>query len=309
MGKRHIMIGMAAAVLLAACAAQEESPDSSRGGDNLGASISWTDFDGVYQISLLDKEGGQEELYYEKAAGNQLYMLVVNGSFAAATDILTGWDGTPYISAEDLGILGIAAEPAGSETGKAVSLECHGDTLVLKKNRPAEKNGMELEDGFSAVGWIEEKAYVPICFVAEQFGGTAQYIKDFRKEICNDDGEYGLAVSFIVIEMPTTQQERAFTQEEGLRKARELSAEEYRQVTEYLEECERVFSEDDPDYDPSAIRDTGKTLGRYDIYELEGFETLPVFFNRYTGEIYGVQPWDPMLSINRSFPDISKIYQ
>lgn len=311
MKKKLIGIGIAA-ILLTACSAQKDCPAAHTGDfwteDNLDAAISWTDFERIYQISYSDKAGELNEICYEKAAGNQLYMLVVNGGFVPAPDILTAWDGMPYILAEDLGLLGITAEISDGETGMMVSMECRGDTLVLKRNRPATKNGIELEDGFSALGAIEEKVYVPLCFTAEQFGGAAKYIEDFRKEICKDDSEYGLTVSFVVIEMPT-EREKLFSAEDGLQKAKELSAEEYRQVAEHLEECGRDFSEDYPNYDPSAIYDTGETLGRYTIYELEGFESLPIFFNQYTGELYGVQPWDPMLTIDKSFPDISKLYQ
>ena len=47
-------------------------------------------------------------------------------------------------------------------------------------------------------------------------------------------------------------------------------------------------------------------MGRYDIYKWKGFEELPVFFNRYTGEVYGSNPYTGLISILEGFSDISK---
>ena len=48
------------------------------------------------------------------------------------------------------------------------------------KNRAPEKNGEAVEIKFPAVEMLGEKIYVPVCFVAEQFGGTL-----FAIVICN----------------------------------------------------------------------------------------------------------------------------
>lgn len=44
------------------------------------------------------------------------------------------------------------------------------------------------------------------------------------------------------------------------------------------------------------------------MYRLEGFEEFPIFFNKYTGAVYGENPWTQMMTIAYGFPDLSKLY-
>lgn len=295
------------AVLLAGCAAQEggtaqETPYWEENKFDVG--IYTGEFVGSYQEEYLNKEMGQYVGKHEKCAGDTAWLLAVNGGFVPTADIYTVRGETPYVPLESLEPMGIAAESGRDEYGIFALLHRGEDTLRLTARWRAEKNGEEFKTEDFLLEEMNGKMYVPLCFVTEQFGGTVQMIKDFRKEICGDDSEYEMKVGIIAVEMPGEEQ-AVFMPEDGINKIQELSAEEYRQSAELMETRGEPFE----NFDPMTIRYKGENLGRYYVYELEGFEFLPIFFNRYTGEIYGAQPGLPIVSIKNYFPNISWLLQ
>lgn len=289
------------AALLAGCAVQEDGAvKKPRWEENkFGVEIYEGRFDDSYEAWYLEDEtGGVTERVLERAAGDAAYLLVVDGGFVPAPDIYT-IDGMPYVPLESLEPMGIAAECGGKGDGYFVRLQRGKDTLLLLDPYRAEKNGEKIETEYSIVESEYGEMYVHICFVAEQFGGTAQFIQDFKKEICGDEKEYGLRVGMAVVEMPEEGQP-LFTVEEGLAEVQKASLEQFNRMDELWKKTGKVFWR----YDPMAVHYTGEDLGRYSVYKLEGFEKRPIFFNRYTGEIYGVQPrLQSILIIHKRFPN------
>ncbi len=309
--KKILCFGIFLAAMLAGCIAPDENTTVQTkypwNENNFTIGISETEFEGVYGINYLDEDTQQYETFYEKSPAGQIFLLAVNGGYLPVPDILATPKGNIYVPMEYLEPIGITAETIKNEDGTKILLKYGKDTLLLAKNRAPEKNGEAVEIKFPAVEMLDEKIYVPVCFVAEQFGGTVDDIDDFSKEFCNESSRILPKISLIGIEMPMEQID-GFSIEEGLQTVVESSVVEYEGLLTLLEERGESFTERHPDYDPGAICYSGKKLGRYYIYQLEGFEDFPIFFNRYTGEIYGVQPWDEMFSVARCFPNIRKIY-
>ena len=49
----------------------------------------------------------------------------------------------------------------------------------------------------------------------------------------------------------------------------------------------------------------GYDLDRYYIFELEGYETLPILFNKYTGELYSHKAGRSFIIIDEGFMNIN----
>lgn len=309
--KKIVYFSIFLATILAGCAASDQNTTAQASypwNENLfEIGITRTEFEGVYGMSYLDENTRQYETFYEKLPTGQIFLPVVNGGYLPVSDILTTPEGIIYVPVEQLESIGITTETILEEDGTKFLLKYGKDTLLLAKNHMPQKNGEAVEIEFPAIEMLGERVYVPICFVAEQFGGAVDAIDDFSKELCGESSGIAPKISLIGIEMPTEQTDR-FSAEEGLQSVIESSVAEYKDLLVLLEERGATFTQSDPDYDPGAIRYSGKNFGRYYIYRLEGFEAFPIFFNQYTGEIYGVQPWDSLFSIAQGFPDISKIY-
>ena len=110
-----------------------------------------------------------------------------------------------------------------------------------------------------------------------------------------------------IIEMPPYNDE-VYTIEEGLEILMDSSKETYEYVKSYLTETGRSFSNVDPDYDPADIKYIGN-MGRYYMYNLSGFEGLPLMINKYTGEMFSGKPGLPFVNISKGFPNIGWLYQ
>lgn len=261
--------------------------------NNLCVSVDDTDFEGVYSVDYLNDSSGLYECTYDKTIADNAYLLLINGGFLHNPDILLSENGVLYISVDNLKLLDIKA--IIDEAKGMISLYYNDDLLVLEK-------------GCNIVA-INEKVYVPMRAVVEQFGGEVEYINDYKKNICNEEREYKFRIHLISIEMPDNQSGvESYTPQNGLEKIKKMSLVEYKQIIDLLEERNQTFTKDNPDYNPLSVCYSGETLGRYYVYRLEGFEELPIFFNKYTGVVYGENPWTPMMSIAYGFPDLSKLY-
>jgi len=54
-------------------------------------------------------------------------------------------------------------------------------------------------------------------------------------------------------------------------------------------------------YDLYRITYTGKSIGRYYIYTMDELEHCPIFFNKYTAEIFSSSPGVPIFSLAEGF--------
>ena len=275
--------------------------------NNFNLNLGTTAFDGVYERSYLDAEERQTVSIYDKVIDDSVYLLMINGGFVPEQDILRGWRGnTLYVSTENLECLGI--KTIFDTDNRDIILHYLDNTLVLHLNSyTATFNGKSIPIE-NPVELLDKKIYVPIRFVLEQFGGKVQYVHDYEKTICHRDLENLFKIHMISIEMVNDKQQPHFLPEDRIDKIKELSVARHSQVVDLLKERGQTFTEENKDYDPFAIYYTGKKLGRYYIYELKGFEGLPIFMNQYTGEIYSENPWTPIVSIEPQFPDLCKLF-
>lgn len=261
--------------------------------NNLCISVDHTDFKGMYSVDYLNPNSGDYECVYDETICNSVYLLMMNGGFFPNPDILLKENGTIYISTKDLDLVGI--KMIIDDVEETISLYYGSSVLTFERN--------------SDLVAINEKFYVPMRLVVEKFGGEIEYIHDYKKTICNKDQGNEFGINMISVEMIDEQQNlKSYTPQEGLEKVKKMSLIEYEQIISLLEERNQTFTKDSQNYDPLSVYYTGENFGRYYIYKLEGFEKFPVFFNKYTGEIYGENPWSPIMTIECCFPDLSKIY-
>ena len=145
--------------------------------------------------------------------------------------------------------------------------------------------------------------YYSLVSAAESKGYTASFYASFNA-VSNPLYEHSRAfrdtVGVWVLEQPiANDQAELKTIDEGLTYTKALSEAEYSVI------LEQYADEGIPnDYDPSQIVYTGKTFGRYYIFQLEGFDPT-LFYNRYTGELYSECYGLPAISINKGFSNLS----
>lgn len=244
-----------------------------------------TDFQEYYEVDYLNAEQGQMESDFLHSINGDIYLLMIDGGFVPYPDLLLCENGTVHVPFDVI------------ETPLQLTLQPQGESGEVT----VKKEDMELYLHYSNLELTEinGRVYVPLRYVAEAFGCEVGYISDYRREICGDEEkEMQPQIRIITVETPKVR-EKIYTKEEAMDILQELSEAEYRQITEGLAGSGQA-------YDPKEIFDSGKKLGRYDIYKLNGFEELPVFFNRYTGEVYGSNPYTGLISVWEGFSDISK---
>ncbi len=280
--------------------------------DDADISVCSTEFLNLYTVDHNNYFTGKYEEYYEKDVTSGIRLLMVDGGFVMEPETLIDKDGTVYIEINKfLYLMGVESTEEiknGKFPENGITLT-KNDTVLeipnLRDNRVL-LNGSEIimpHDIESCNG-----IYVPLRFMAETFGCTVQYIEDFEKTICEIDDTYA-KIHMIVIETGR-KYEKVYTVEEGLKIVKEESIKKHEQVVRLIDERGFTFGADGvkDDYDPQLVSYMGYDMGRFYIYRLDGFHFFPIFFNKYTGEVYGVMSGRPMLIIDNGFPNINFIY-
>ncbi|MCI1931153.1 MAG: copper amine oxidase N-terminal domain-containing protein [Clostridia bacterium] len=276
--------------------------------NNASIGIYETDFTDLYDIDYLNTAAGIYESTYEKDVKNGIRIMLVNGGFVPAPETLLK-DNVIFISAEKLAnIIGLEIQADNNE--EKISLKKDNLTLTMSTNgngNLAEMNGESIElPGIPEN--VNGEIYVPLRFVVEKFGGNVEYIHDYLNTVCHKTYDGVPDINMIVVEMPS-EHEKAYTVEEGLSTIKKMSVEEYNQIVELLKNRNESFDEEYPDYNPLSIKYTGYNIGRLYVYELKGYEKLPIFFNKYTGEVYSNMSALPFVCIDKGFANLSWLYQ
>lgn len=254
--------------------------------------IYMTSFENLYEVSYLS--GEQYESYYESNLSRGLYVLLVNGGFVPDVKVLLE---------EHSGRIFVPADVLVSTLD--LTLSCGKErSYQLKKGEKAVS--LSYQEG--TVDFMGDTLYVPLRETIEALGGEVGYIPDFLRDLCNEAEHRTQPVRVLTIELLNAEQTK-ISSAEGVEKILELSKEEYQNVRNYLQETNRTFDESNRNYDPEKIINTGKRLGRFYVYQLEGFEGLPIFVNRYTGEVYSMKPGLPFVNMSQGFPNLSWLYQ
>lgn len=247
-----------------------------------------TDFQNYYEIDYLNAEQGKSESDYVYSIDDGIYLLMIDGGFVPFSDMLLCEDGSVHVP------LDVLEQPLGIES---LQEDEFGKVLLWKDEIELELNSSKLE-----MTKMDGKLYVPLRYVAEAFGCDVGYVSDYRMEFCEDTVQGFLPKIRIITVETQKNNEKGYTHEEGLLVLQKLSKEEHAQAVSRM----AVSGQEYEDYDPMAVYYTEKDLGRYYIYQLKGFEELPIFFNKYTGDVYGSNPYTGLISITEGFSDISK---
>lgn len=281
--------------------------------NNADMQVYLTDFDGLYSINIYGPGENQPGTFYERSLNGSIYALMVNGGFIPSPGLLTS-NGTVYISVDKLYELIGGDFSSATNKDNIFTFKIGENTLEINNNsRSITVNGIKMDNDILYTSLYnyngkDEDIYVPLRQVIEALGGSVEYVSDFVKTFGDGSkGKYDAAVNIVIVEMPSDH-EKVYTVEEGLETLIGLSKETYEYVKSYLTETGRTFSDIDPDYDPADIKYIGD-MGRYYVYHLKGFESLPLMVNKYTGEVFSGKPGLPFVSISKGFPNIGWLYQ
>ncbi len=111
-------------------------------------------------------------------------------------------------------------------------------------------------------------------------------------------------INIISISMDENKQE-TYSIQEAESIIKKVSLEKYDQIVKGLKERDIIDYENENIYDTSAIRYTGYDLDRYYVFELKGYESLPILFNKYTGELYSHKAGHSFMIIDEGFININ----
>lgn len=270
--------------------------------------ISRTAFDDYYGISFLNRETNAYESQYEKLSDHKIDLLMINGGFLPDAHPVYK-DGIMYVALEEI------AEPLGityerKDTGEGLLKISMDEQVLFVQSR----NGTEATLNGKAMTMPQEiefldKTYIPFRFLIEAFGGSVQYISDFERDYCHQEEPDDEKIRMTVVEMPAMER-WDYSIADGLEEITALSLDKHAQIVRLVEEERgQTFGVDTmPDYDPLDIAYAGKNLGRFYVYELSPFKSLPIFFNRYTGEVYSIKPGTPFFIMDSKFPNLNSLY-
>jgi hypothetical protein len=260
--------------------------------------------DGVYHVEYHNSEA---ELVPED---DLIRLIMINGGFVPCPDIKVTNNRTlvPLRLVSEL----LGANVDWDEKRKTITVTEEETKISLTINsREANINGQtKMLDVPPSM--LEGKTYVPVRFIAEALSADVGYVASIGggslQRIENGERKAESAVSVVTIEKPD-KSAKAYSIDEGLVRVKEASAEEYKNLLDFLKKSNRTFESGAEDYDSQDIVYTNEICGRYYVYRLAAFSQKNIFFNKYTGEIYSECDALPFLCINKGFINIGWTYQ
>ena len=235
---------------------------------------------------------GMYEIYYKGASLStgdnfsrfeKIHLLMVNGGFVPHNNIIIKNNRTmvPTSVIEDV----FGAMVYYDDKERTVNINIADTNIVFGINiGDAEVNGKRHDIEASAF-FRDSKIYVPLRFVAEALGAEVQYNNDllFGQAIqaipIHRIEFYGDYKYFDVVSIDTgSKDKKTFTVEDGIDSLKKAATEMYGKSHMYYYSSR--------DYDMHDIKYTNHDLGRYYVYVVKGYENEPVYFNKYTGEIF-----------------------
>lgn len=246
------------------------------------------------------------------SVNDSIRLLMINGGFVPNPGIIIE-NGRTLVPVRIVSeILGANVE--WNAVDKTVKItDSNTDVLLTIDSKEANVNG-DVKTLDVPARIFNSLTYVPLRFISETLNAEVQYVPKLNYEEVVNFEDYGTwilkrnTVSVVAIEQPNLY-EKEFTIEEGLMEVKKSSAETYEELLMTLKAIGNDFSETQKDYDSQAVYYINSNVGRYYIYVLEGFEEYPIWFNKYTGEIFSEQAGLPFTRINRGFINIPWIYQ
>ena len=280
----------------------------------------WSPNEPLVEIYKESMETGYFTIDYNHITTEQIsitdaiHLLMIDGGFVPNPRIIIENDRVLVpirLVSETLG-----AAVAWNENERLVTIR-DGDTEILLRidSEIATVNDAEMQLDTPAT-IVNASTYVPLRFVADSFGAAVDYIPQLTYDIDyaglqpEDPMRARENVRLVIIEKGNPA-DNIFTVEDGLAAVQEASIQLYEDLLGYLKvDGDRDIKESGRgDYDPRAIAYAGYSFGRYYVYQLEGFKDYPIFFNKYTGEMFGESVGLPFIFWAKGFPRLSFMYQ
>lgn len=294
--------GIIIAVLL--CINYANMVMASENPNNFELSIYKTEFKDLYEIDYHSSEDGKHRFSYEKDVKNGIRLVMFNGGFVKDPGTVIK-DDVVYISLQKFVEMTGAEVTVNRGDFVSISIDYKGQTLFVKSYSSTEAvlngNNISMPRRFEQV---LDDYYIPLRFICEAFGGEVHYYSDYIYTFQHDDRDDVPQINIITISMDENGQE-PYTIQEAESIIKKASMEKYNQVVNGLSERNITKYENEDIYDPNAIRYTGHDLDRYYVFELEGYESLPIFFNKYTGKIFSHKAGLPFILIDEGFININ----
>ena len=260
--------------------------------------------DGAYHVVYHNNEA---ELVPED---DLIRLLMINGGVVPYPDI-------KVVNNRTLVPLRVVSELLGADVDwdqkrKTIAITDEGTRISLTINSAEGSINDHIKTLDVPPTMLEGKTYVPVRFIAEALSADVGYVSSIGggslQKIEDGVRKTESAVSVVTIEKPD-RKAKVYSIDEGLMQVKEASAEEYKDLLDFLKECNRTFESGAEDYDSQDIVYTNQIYGRYYVYSLAAFSQRNIFFNKYTGEIYSECDALPFLCINKGFINIGWSYQ
>lgn len=237
--------------------------------------------------------------YFKK--GENLKLLMINGTFVKNPNI-------KVLNSRTLVPIRLVSETMGSsvewnKNNRTVTIFEEEKSIILTiDSEIAVVNGTEkILDTPAKI--IEDRTYVPIRFVADNSGASVSYEEDFLGEYI-ENFAFDDKITLVTIDK---QADKTYTRAEGLAKAKNESRDMYNKIKETLLGEGTGFNGKYADYDSQKISHAGE-IGCYYVYTLNNFENYPIFYNKFNGKIFSLNPTKPTIKILNGFPNIENIY-
>ena len=272
--------------------------------NNLELSIYKTEFKDLYEIEYHSSEDGKHRFSYEKDVKNGIRLIMFNGSFVKDPGTVIQ-DETVYISLQKFAYMTGAEVTINRGQSVSININYNGQTLFVKSysNTDAVLNDKSISMP-RRFEMVLDDYYIPLRFICEVFGGEVNYYADYIYNFQHDVRDDVPSINIIAISMDQDRRVTYSIQEaENIIKI--ASLEKYDQIIEGLKERNIPDYKNKSIYDPNAIRYTGYDLDRYYVFELKGYESLPILFNKYTGELYSHKAGRSFIIIDEGFININ----
>ena len=255
--------------------------------------LNWEESNPSIDIYSKMQTNDKYEIYYNNIPAEQVkisevvHLLMINGGYVPNPEIIiqNGRTMAPVrVISEVLG-----AKVEWDSTNKTVAVTSADQKIILTiGNNLAVVNGKE--NTLDSPAFINNsKTYVPLRFLSSALGFDVQYIPDitFGQSVLTPFYVFfAKQISIVSIEK-VSKDVKIFTTDEGLAAVKKLSA--------------LTYKDGYRDNDMQDITYSKTNLGRYYVYILKGYESCPIFFNMYTGDIFSSQQSVPMFSIHKGF--------
>lgn len=267
-------------------------------------SIGKTEFNDLYEIEYSKVENDKINRSYEKDVKNGIRLIMFNGSFVKDPCTVIK-DETVYISLQKFADMTGAEVTINGGDFISININYKGQELLVESynSTDAVLNGKNISMP-RRFEQVLDDYYIPLRFICEAFGGEVNYYSDYVYTFQHDDRDDVPQINIIAISMDENKQE-IYSIQEAESIIKKASMEKYDQVVKGLSERNIIRYENEDIYDPNAIRYTGCDLDRYYVFELKGYESLPILFNKYTGNLYSHKAGRSFIIIDEGFVNIN----